>query len=98
MKSRATRKGEVTRHVISCKPLFISDYSIKPPARGYLISKILIYFSIHGKKINFLFQLLLVKKKTENKSAWYFCMTPARRLKEPCNQADQNIFVAATAF
>ena len=63
MKSRATRKGEVTRHVISCKPLFISDYSIKPPARGYLISKILIYFSIHGKKINFLFQLLLVKKK-----------------------------------
>lgn len=98
MKSRATRKGEVTRHVISCKPLFISDYSIKPPARGYLISKILIYFSIHGKKINFLFQLLLVKKKTENKSAWYFFMTPARRLKEPCNQADQNIFVAATAF
>lgn len=50
------------------------------------------------EKINFLFQLLLVKKKMENKSAWYFFMTPARRLKEPCNQADQNIFVAATAF
>lgn len=98
MKSRATRKGEVTRHVISCKPLFISDYSIKTPARGYLISKILIYFSIHGKNQLFISTSTRQEKKTENKSAWSFCMTPARRLKEPCNQTDQNIFVAATAF
>lgn len=67
MKSRATRKREVTRHVISCELLFISDSSLSP---GFLLrefwrSK---FISPLKGKINSSNPPLFVNNQTEKKN------------------------------